>query len=68
MKHTGKSAFELRTELLQLAFEILLNQHRAKAEEKFRLEGTKHLITDTFPTTEEVIAEAEKLNNFISRN
>jgi hypothetical protein len=49
----GKSPYELRADLLRLAFEILLAEHHAKDEK-------------TYPTTEEVIAEARKLNEFIS--
>jgi len=49
----GKSPYELRADLLRLAFEIKLAEHRAK-------DG------NTSPTSEEVIEEATKLNEFIS--
>lgn len=49
----GKSPYELRADLLRLAFEILLAEHHAKN-------------ANTYPTSEEVIAEARKLNEFIS--
>ena len=44
----GKSPYELRADLLRLAFEILLAEHRAKDD-------------GSSPTSEEVIAEARKL-------
>lgn len=58
----GKSPFELRADLLALAFEILLSQHRAKGE------STHQGQPDSAPTAEEVIDEARKLNEFISKS
>ena len=58
----GKSPFELRADLLALAFEILLSHHRAKGI------GNTHGQPDSSPTSEEVIAEARKLNEFISKS
>ena len=58
----GKSPFELRADLLKLAYDMLLSQHAAKAA----ADG-KDSIT-TAPSSEEVIAEARKLNEFISRS
>lgn len=58
----GKSPFELRADLLALAFEILLSQHRAKGI------NNTHSQPDTAPTSEEVIDEARKLNDFISKS
>lgn len=58
----GKSPFELRAELLALAFEILLSQHRAKGI------NNTHGLPETAPSSEEVIDEARKLNEFISRS
>ena len=49
----GKSPYELRADLLRLAFEIELAKHHAA-------DG------NTAPTAEDVIAEATKLNEFIS--
>lgn len=60
MIKSSKTPYEIRLDLLQLAFDILTQHHQAKGafahEEKPK----------TSPTTEEVIAEAEKLNKFIS--
>lgn len=56
----GKSPYELRADLLHLAFDILRNKHAA-AGAKGGDSAT------TAPTTEEIIAEAEKLNQFISQ-
>lgn len=60
VKQMTKSPYEIRLELLQLAQLILHNKHVAKGVEN----GDN--IT-TAPTTEEIIAEADKLNAFISR-
>ena len=59
---TGKSPFELRADLLALAFEILLSQHRAEGS------TNTHGQPETAPSTEQVIEEAGKLNEFISRS
>jgi len=58
----GKSPFELRADLLALAFEILLSQHRAKGI------NTTTGQAETAPSSEEVIEEARKLNEFISKS
>lgn len=58
----GKSPFELRADLLSLAFEILLSKHRAEGQ------ANTSGQPETAPTTEEVIEEARKLNEFISRS
>jgi hypothetical protein len=57
----GKSPYELRADLLKLAFSILQAQHSAKAV----TDGKQ--VSPTSPTTDEVIAEANKLNDFISK-
>lgn len=62
----GKSPFELRADLLKLAFEILLAEHSAKAAEADNT-ATVPLIT-TAPSSEEIIEEARKLNDFISKS
>ena len=60
MKQTSKTPYEIRLDLLQLAFDILTAKHAAA--------GVKNANnTTTSPTTEEVIAEAEKMNGFISK-
>lgn len=58
MKTISKTPYEIRLEVLQLAQLILENQHIAKSV----LTAGK-----TAPTTEEIIAEAEKLNGFVSK-
>lgn len=60
MKITSKTPYEIRLDLLQLAFDILRTKHSAAGV----INGNN--IT-TYPTTEEVIAEAEKMNMFISK-
>ncbi len=59
---TSKTPYEIRLELLQLAFEMLVKKHEAAAVETHI--GVRVL---TAPTTEEIIAEADKMNNFVSK-
>lgn len=58
MKPSNKTPYEIRLELLQLAQLILENQHQAR---------TVNSADKTSPTTEEIIAEADKLNAFVSK-
>ncbi len=61
MKSPSKTPYEIRLDLLQLAFDILSAKHAA--------DGNKNgNNTSTSPTTEEVLAEAEKMNAFISKD
>lgn len=60
MKPTNKTPYEIRLELLQLAQLILHNKHAALGVDN----GNN---TVTSPTTAEIIAEANKLNEFISK-
>jgi hypothetical protein len=55
-----KTPYEIRLDLLQLAFDVLSAKHHAKG-----VENGNNVTTS--PTTEEVIAEAEKMNAFISK-
>lgn len=59
----GKSPFELRADLLKLAFDILLAQHSANAADNAGQDRAS-----TAPSSEEVIKEARKLNEFISKS
>ena len=63
MNKSGKTPYEIRLDLLQLAFEILHNKHAADAAAS---NSTRPAAT-TAPTTEEIIAEADKMNAFISK-
>ncbi len=58
----GKSPFELRADLLKLAYDMLLSQHMARAVSN----GEDR--PSTAPSSEEIIDEARKLNEFISRS
>lgn len=56
MKPTSKTPYEIRLELLQLAQSILNTQRQGPG------------VPDSFaPTTEEIVAEAEKMNAFVSK-
>lgn len=78
--HTGeimshKTPYELRTELLSLAYSICMEKHSASHRNKLfeinqqRMTEQRDMIPDqgntTSPTTEEIIQEAHKLNDFI---
>lgn len=55
-----KTPYEIRLELLQLAFDVLSAKHQAAGV------ANGNNVT-TSPTTEEVIAEADKMNAFVSK-
>lgn len=57
-----KTPYEIRLELLQLSYTILLNKHNVSAAP-----GTDAQPV-LAPTSEEVITEAEKLNTFVSKS
>lgn len=61
MKPAGKTPYEIRLELLQLSQIILHQQHCARAA------GEGNLKPMTAPTTEDIVAEADKMNTFISK-
>ncbi len=63
MKPTGRTPYEIRLELLQIAQRILETKHAAASA---AANSTRPLPT-TAPTTEEIIAEADKMNAFISK-
>jgi hypothetical protein len=66
-KPIGKTPYEIRLELLQLAQVILNEKHKADAASELASVGVfVSTQAKTSPTTEEIIAEAEKMNRFIS--
>lgn len=74
MNKTGKTPYEIRLELLQLAVDILKAKHSASADAdaKRRWElgngvNAPNIFYVSAATTEEIIAEAEKLNGFVSK-
>lgn len=67
MNKSGKTPYEIRLDLLQLAFDILSAKHAATAGSEAINGRNGGYIISTSPTTEEVIAEAEKMNAFISK-
>lgn len=60
MKPTSKTPYEIRLELLQLAQVILAEKHKAAGVAN----GNNQI---TAPTTEEIVAEAAKMNGFVSQ-
>ena len=64
----NKSPYEIRLDLLQLAQKICSDRKMAEAAQEQMDQGKEVAMLTKAPTTEEVIAEAEKLNNFISKS
>lgn len=65
MASASKTPYEVRLELLQLASAILTYQHNVKLKKS---ESADTELNDVDPpTTEQIIAEAEKLNEFVSK-
>ena len=73
----SKTPYEIRLELLKLAKESLFEpvyHKRDSLREKYQVDvnagqkpDTPYPDLPTFPTTDEIVAEAEKLNGFISK-
>jgi hypothetical protein len=66
MKPAGKTPYEIRLDLLQLAFDILTAKHAAKASYQDEARD-RNIGSTTSPSTEDVISEAEKMNAFVSK-
>jgi len=66
-RNSPKTPYEIRLDLLNLAQSVLVMQHQAKAEADARTKHAGDRYVETAPTTEEIIAEAEKMNGFISK-
>jgi len=66
----NKTPYEIRTELLRLAYDICIMQSQAETCKQ----QTEVLCTQvtayptSAPTTDQIIKEAEKLNEFVSRD
>lgn len=67
----GKNPYELRTELLNLAYQICYNQHVSDEVQDYfdaEDEDVEFMgVPKTSPTTAEVIECATQLNDFISQ-
>lgn len=62
----GKSAYEIRLELLQLAYKIVETKALSESALDAAENGNELVPMTRKVTTGEVIAEAEKLNEFVS--
>ena len=60
---TGKTPYEIRSDLLQLAYSIVRER---KMVEQYKLDTTNGVLPCADVSSEEIIAEAEKLNGFVS--
>ena len=66
----GKTPYEIRLELLILAKEILMAKHAAEAAARYSSGGwspNESALVTTYPTSEDIISEAERLNGFVSQ-
>lgn len=64
---TGKTPYEIRLDLLTLASTTLTQKYEAEAAAK-AAEDDKAIRVIKSPTTEEIVAEAEKFNKFVSQS
>lgn len=62
---SSKSPYEIRSDLLHLSYSIVQGQKEASAAQVAKDAGEAMFVTEA-PTTAEVIAEATKLNDFVS--
>lgn len=62
-----KTPYEIRLDLLNLAQSVLIMKHEATASAEARTRNGGDKYVETAPTTEEIIAEAEKMNLFVSK-
>ena len=60
----SKSGYEIRQQLLQQAQDILAHKYHALVERATR---TATQFSESPPTTEDIIVEAEKLYDFVKR-
>lgn len=60
----AKTPFELRADLLALATEILLEQHRANARSHYNKDDA---MPRSAPTVDEVVVAAGQLNQFVQK-
>ena len=67
---TNKTPYEIRSDLLHLAFNIVKGRIEAEAASTpVRGEdGTYQIVITKSPTVEEIVTEAQKLNNFVSQS
>lgn len=64
---TGKTPYEIRSDILHLAHRIVQDRKNADGALKAEQATSEIIYVTSAPTTEEVIAEAEKLNGFVSQ-
>lgn len=64
----GKTPYEIRSDLLHLAYEVLLRQKEAECAAEQMQNGAEVIIVTKAPTTDEIIDEATKLNGFVSQS
>jgi hypothetical protein len=60
---TGKTPYEIRSDLLQLAYSIVRER---KMIAQYKIDSTNGVLPCADVSVEEIIAEAEKLNGFVS--
>lgn len=68
MPHSSKSPYEIRLNALQLAQRTLSEQYAAESAREQLDNGAEIALVSKAPTPDEIIAAAEKFNNFISKD
>lgn len=63
----AKTPYEIRLDLLQLAQRILSEKHHAMAAALAKGSHDNTIFITTSASAEEIIAEADKLNGFVSK-
>ena len=66
---TNKTPYEIRSDLLHLAYSIVKGRIEAEAAQNPVVDdnGTCSIAITKSPTVEEIVAEAQKLNSFVSQ-
>lgn len=65
---SGKTPYEIRLDLLRLAYDILNTQAMAKSASEYAGSSDASIPLVHAPETAEVLEEAEKLNRFVSQS
>lgn len=65
---TGKTPYEIRSDLLHLAHRIVQDRKHAECAKEAMDNAQVDVFLTKSPTAQEVIDEAEKLNSFVSQS
>ena len=67
---TGKTPYEIRSDLLHLAYQVTKGIKDAECAQEKLASGSldSHCMISKAPTAEEIVTEATKLNAFVSQS